>query len=94
MLELDGLDTFTNYSIKVAAFTRAGQGKASKAIYCRTAEDGKYTQLPAPLNYFNLVNLIRFSEQKWSDGPCLLNRDLPLKVARTCMSVKSMQKLL
>ena len=42
MLELDGLDTFTNYSIKVAAFTRAGQGKASKAIYCRTAEDGKY----------------------------------------------------
>ena len=40
MLELDGLDTFTNYSIKVAAFTRAGRGKASRAIYCRTAEDG------------------------------------------------------
>ena len=45
MLELDGLDTFTNYSIKVAAFTRAGQGKASEAIYCRTAEDGKYIQV-------------------------------------------------
>ena len=40
MLELDGLDTFTNYSIKVAAFTRAGRGQASRAIYCRTAEDG------------------------------------------------------
>ena len=51
-------------------------------------------QLPAPLNYFNIVNSIRFSEQYWSDGPCSLNRDLPLKVARTCMSVKSMQKLL
>ena len=51
-------------------------------------------QLPAPLNYFNIVNSIRFSEQYWSDGPCSLNRDLPLKVARTRMSVKSMQKLL
>ena len=33
-------------------------------------------QLPAPLNYFIIVNLIRFSEQKWSDGPHLLNQDL------------------
>ncbi len=40
MLELDGLDTFTNYSIRVAAFTRAGRGKASSQIFCRTSEDG------------------------------------------------------
>jgi hypothetical protein len=42
MLELDGLDTFTNYSIRVAAFTRAGRGKSSSQIFCRTAEDGIY----------------------------------------------------
>jgi hypothetical protein len=41
LLELDGLDTFTNYSIRVAAFTRAGKGQASAQIFCRTAEDGK-----------------------------------------------------
>ena len=41
-VSLQGLETFTSYYIKVAAFTRAGQGKASKDIYCRTAEDGKY----------------------------------------------------
>ena len=41
MLELDGLDTFSNYSIRVAAFTRAGRGKSSKQIFCKTAEDGK-----------------------------------------------------
>ena len=40
-MELDGLDTFTNYSIRVAAFTRAGKGQASAQIFCRTAEDGK-----------------------------------------------------
>ena len=40
MLELDGLDTFTNYSIRVAAYTRAGRGKTSSQIFCKTAEDG------------------------------------------------------
>merc|ERR550539_720825 len=29
MLEVDGLDVFTNYSISVSAFTRAGRGKPS-----------------------------------------------------------------
>ena len=41
MLEVDGLDVFTNYSISVSAFTRAGKGKPSSQIYCRTSEDGK-----------------------------------------------------
>ena len=44
MLELDGLHTFTNYSIRVAAITRAGRGKASPQIFCKTAEDGKIRQ--------------------------------------------------
>ena len=41
MLEVDGLDVFTNYSISVSGFTRAGRGKPSSQIYCRTSEDGK-----------------------------------------------------
>jgi len=41
LLELDGLDTFTNYSIRVAAFTRAGKGQTTAQIFCRTAEDGE-----------------------------------------------------
>ena len=45
MLELDGLDTFTNYSIRVAAYTRAGRGKTSKQIFCKTAEDGNILSL-------------------------------------------------
>ena len=35
--------------------------------------------MTAPLNYLNILNLIyritRFTEQKWCDGPCSLNRD-------------------
>lgn len=42
MLELDSLDVYTNYSISVSAFTQAGQGKSSKQVFCRTAEDGLY----------------------------------------------------
>lgn len=42
MLELDGLDTFTNYSIRVAAYTRAGRGKTSLQIFCKTSEDGNF----------------------------------------------------
>ena len=45
MLEVDGLDVFTNYSISVSAFTRAGRGKPSSQIYCRTSEDGKLKKL-------------------------------------------------
>lgn len=45
MLEVDGLDVFTNYSISVSAFTRAGRGKPSNQIYCRTSEDGKMISL-------------------------------------------------
>ena len=40
MIELDGLDVYTNYSIQVSAYTQAGRGKPSQSIFCRTAEDG------------------------------------------------------
>ncbi|TRY91082.1 hypothetical protein DNTS_014515 [Danionella cerebrum] len=38
-LELEGLEKFTNYSIQVLAFTRAGDGVRSDQIYIRTKED-------------------------------------------------------
>ncbi|GAB1300473.1 Down syndrome cell adhesion molecule homolog [Apodemus speciosus] len=39
-LELDGLEKYTNYSIQVLAFTRAGDGVRSEQIFTRTKEDG------------------------------------------------------
>lgn len=39
-LELEGLEKYTNYSIQVLAFTRAGDGVRSEQIYTRTKEDG------------------------------------------------------
>uniref|UniRef100_A0A4W4FCD7 Cell adhesion molecule DSCAM n=1 Tax=Electrophorus electricus TaxID=8005 RepID=A0A4W4FCD7_ELEEL len=38
-LELDGLEKYTNYSVQVLAFTRAGDGVRSEQIYIRTKED-------------------------------------------------------
>lgn len=38
---LTGLRKFTNYSIQVLAYTRIGDGVASKPLYCHTEEDGK-----------------------------------------------------
>ncbi|XP_062341475.1 Down syndrome cell adhesion molecule a isoform X5 [Osmerus eperlanus] len=38
-LELDGLEKYTNYSIQVLTFTRAGDGVRSEQIYTRTKED-------------------------------------------------------
>ncbi|XP_060626282.2 cell adhesion molecule DSCAM isoform X2 [Anolis sagrei] len=39
LLELDGLEKYTNYSIQVLAFTRAGDGVRSEQIFTRTKED-------------------------------------------------------
>lgn len=41
-LELDGLEKYTNYSIQVLAFTRAGDGVRSEQIFTRTKEDGEH----------------------------------------------------
>ncbi|KAJ8257142.1 hypothetical protein COCON_G00192940 [Conger conger] len=38
-LELDSLEKYTNYSIQVLAFTRAGDGVRSEQIFTRTKED-------------------------------------------------------
>uniref|UniRef100_A0A8B9HVW6 Down syndrome cell adhesion molecule b n=1 Tax=Astyanax mexicanus TaxID=7994 RepID=A0A8B9HVW6_ASTMX len=38
-LELENLEKYTNYSIQVLAFTRAGDGVRSEQIYTRTKED-------------------------------------------------------
>lgn len=42
-LELDGLEKYTNYSIQILAFTRAGDGVRSDQIYTRTKEDSRHT---------------------------------------------------
>lgn len=37
---IHGLQKFTNYSIKVLAFTSAGDGVVSDVLLCSTEEDG------------------------------------------------------
>lgn len=39
---LHGLYKYTNYSIKVLAYTGAGDGILSAPIFCTTEEDGKF----------------------------------------------------
>lgn len=46
-LELDGLEKYTNYSIQVLAFTRAGDGVRSEQIYTRTKEDSRKADISA-----------------------------------------------
>ena len=41
---LEDLKKFTNYTIRVYAFTRNGNGVPSEAAHVRTQEDGKFTQ--------------------------------------------------
>ena len=38
---LESLDPWSNYSISVAASTKAGEGIGSAAVVCTTLEDGK-----------------------------------------------------
>lgn len=37
---LHALFKYTNYSVQVLAFTNAGDGVMSQALYCMTEEDG------------------------------------------------------
>ena len=39
---LHGLYKYTNYSIKVSAFTGTGDGVLSLPMFCTTEEDGKF----------------------------------------------------
>ena len=40
-VSLQGLATFTSYYIKVAAFTKEGDGVKSDKVICTTAQDGE-----------------------------------------------------
>ena len=40
-LTLDGLETFTSYYVKVAAYTKQGSGVRSDKVICTTAQDGE-----------------------------------------------------
>ena len=40
--ELHGLQKFSNYSVQVWAFTKAGDGVKGRPIFCITEEDGKF----------------------------------------------------
>ena len=44
-ITLNGLACYQNYSIRVAASTKAGDGLLSRSIYCRTKEDCKFSIL-------------------------------------------------
>ena len=47
-VELKGLQTYSNYSVAVAAFTRAGAAgddAAAARVFCMTAEDGECSEL-------------------------------------------------
>lgn len=37
---LHALDKYTNYSVRVLAYTRIGEGIQSSPIYCLTEQDG------------------------------------------------------
>lgn len=38
---LHALEKYTNYSVKILAYTKVGEGVQSNPIYCLTEEDGK-----------------------------------------------------
>lgn len=40
---LHALDKFTNYSVRVLAYTRIGEGIQSSPVYCLTEQDGIVT---------------------------------------------------
>lgn len=42
---LHGLAKFANYSVRVLAFTAAGEGVRSNSVHCTTEEDGKLSEI-------------------------------------------------
>ena len=38
---IDGLETFTSYYVKVAAYTQQGDGVKTEKLICTTAQDGE-----------------------------------------------------
>ena len=50
---IEGLNTFTSYYVKVAAFTKEGNGVKSDKIICTTAQDGESVICVTLLQYTN-----------------------------------------
>ena len=88
-LEITGLDIWTNYSIRMAAFTIIGDGPWSDLILEDTDEDGQSTFTSTSLTsihiFFQLVGNFFFT--KFNDGRnCPLSFDtvqFPLQIKRT-----------
>lgn len=38
---LHALDKYTNYSVRILAYTKVGEGVQSNPVYCLTEQDGK-----------------------------------------------------
>lgn len=63
---LHTLYKYTNYSIRVLAYTGAGDGVLSQPIYCMTEEDGKsYRYIYFNENILHEINM--FSDQQFLD---------------------------
>ena len=52
---IEGLNTFTSYYVKVAAFTKEGNGVKSDKIICTTAQDGE-SFICVTLAIYKLIN--------------------------------------
>lgn len=48
---LTGLLKYTNYSVQVLAYTRAGDGVPSRPVYCHTEEDGESSHTTTVIRY-------------------------------------------
>lgn len=40
---LHALEKYTNYSVRVLAYTKIGDGMQSNPVYCLTEQDGKWS---------------------------------------------------
>lgn len=78
--ELDGLEKYTNYSIQVLAFTRAGDGVRSEQIYTRTKEDGihvvsLWSEEFQMWNYVHVYLNMLVENKKLNERKCLNRND-------------------
>ena len=55
-ITLEGLEIFTSYYVKVAAYTKEGNGVKSDKMICTTAQDGKYLYFFIFYIYIKLIN--------------------------------------